>query len=134
MKFFMSMTPPTATAQERRVTMSKGRPVFYDPPKIKQAKADLTAHLSTHTPESPIEGPLALTTIWYFPAGKNHKDGEWRVSRPDTDNLQKLLKDTMTRAGFWRDDAQVCQEHVEKHWSDDPTGIFIQIEELDSQT
>ena len=33
------------------------------------------------------------------------------------DPLQKLFKDEMTRAGFWRDDAQVAVEHVEKYWA-----------------
>ena len=33
-------------------------------------------------------------------------DGEYRTTKPDTDNLQKLLKDCMTATGFWTDDAQ----------------------------
>ncbi len=49
----------------------------------------------------------------------------------DTDNLQKMLKDCMTEVGFWNDDAQVVVEHVEKLWSDEPTGIAIEIEVLD---
>lgn len=32
--------------------------------------------------------------------------------------------------GFWADDAQVVKEHVEKIWSDEPTGISIEIIEL----
>ena len=31
------------------------------------------------------------------------------VTKPDTDNLQKLLKDCMTKCGFWKDDAQVVR-------------------------
>ena len=127
--FLMEMEPPSTTEQERRVRIIRGRPIFYDPPKIKKAKADLTNHLITHIPDNPMEGPLTLTTIWYFPKGNSHRDGEWRTSRPDTDNLQKLLKDCMTKIGFWRDDSQVCREWIEKHWSDSP-GIFIKIEKL----
>ena len=37
----------------------------------------------------------------------------------------------MTEVGFWNDDAQVVVEHVEKLWSDEPTGIAIEIEVLD---
>lgn len=131
MKFFMMMNPPTATAQEHKVKMVNGRPVFFDPPKVREAKTNLTNHLKEYRPRKALEGPLSLRTVWYFPKGKSHEDGEWRVSRPDTDNLQKLLKDTMTQVGFWKDDSQVCQEQVEKKWSDDPTGIFIQIEKLE---
>ena len=50
-------------------------------------------------------------------------------AKPDTDNLEKALKDEMTRLHFWADDAQVCSEIVEKFWSD-PCGVFVRVEEL----
>ena len=131
--FFMQMKPPTATAQEHSVRVIKGKPVFFDPPAVKDAKELLTAHLSRHKPAEPIHGAVSLTVIWLFPKGMTHENGEWRISKPDTDNLQKLLKDCMTKVGFWKDDAQVAREQVEKRWSDDPTGIYIEITELEGQ-
>jgi Holliday junction resolvase RusA-like endonuclease len=53
------------------------------------------------------------------------------VTKPDTDNLEKLLKDCMTEVGFWNDDAQVVKEIAEKVWTDEPTGISIEINNLD---
>lgn len=47
--------------------------------------------------------------------------------KPDTDNLEKALKDEMTRLHFWHDDAQVCSEIVEKFWSA-PCGVFVRVE------
>ena len=88
-------------------------------------------HLIKNRPKEPIEGAVQLTVMWLFPKGKSHKNGEWRTTRPDTDNLQKLLKDCMTKVGFWKDDAQVVSERVEKRWSDEPSGIYIEIEELE---
>lgn len=131
MDFFMEMRPPTATAQEHSVKVIKGRPVFFDPPNVRDAKALLMGHLAKHKPEKPMEGALELTAMWLFPKGKNHKNGKWRKTKPDTDNLQKLLKDCMTEVGFWKDDAQVVSEKVQKRWSDDPTGIYIEIRELE---
>lgn len=130
MNFFMDMIPPTATAQEHSVRVIKGKPIFFDPPKVKEAKNRLMMHLGYHRPETPLEGPISLTTIWMFPKGKSHKNGEWRITKPDTDNLQKMLKDCMTKVGYWNDDAQVCHERVEKHWADEPYGIYIEIEQL----
>lgn len=52
------------------------------------------------------------------------------LSKPDTDNLQKLLKDCMTAVGFWKDDALVASELCEKFWAQIP-GIFIKIEVLE---
>lgn len=97
------------------------------PAPVKKAKQLLTAHLAQHRPGEPLIGAVELRTIWLFPKGKSHKNGEWRVTKPDTDNLQKLLKDCMTKCGFWKDDAQVVREVVEKRWSDEPTGIYIEI-------
>ena len=131
MDFFIAMKPPTATAQEKQVRIVNGKPIFYDPAPVKDAKKLLIGHLILHKPDKPIEGAVSLTTLWLFPKGKSHKNGDWRVTKPDTDNLQKLLKDCMTKCGFWKDDAQVVRETVEKRWSDEPTGIYIEITELE---
>ena len=128
-QFFMAMIPPTVTAQEHQVTVRKGRPVFYDTPEIKDARNKLMTHLEQHKPSEPYAVGVRLIVKWLFPKGR-HKDGEYRITKPDTDNLQKLLKDCMTQTGFWKDDALVASEIVEKFWSDIP-GIYIHIEELE---
>lgn len=123
--FFMAMVPPTATAQQHKI--ANGR--FYDPPDVKTAKSKLTAHLSKHIPSSPYSGPVRLTVWWCFPVKGKHKNGEYKTSRPDTDNLNKILKDCMTKCHYWKDDALVAIEVIEKYWADIP-GIYIKIEEL----
>lgn len=130
MKFFMIMNPPTATAQEKQVKVIHGKPIFYEPDSVKKAKMIIMDGLMEHVPDHPISGPVKLTALWCFPKGKSHKDKEWRTTKPDTDNLQKLLKDCMTRMHYWRDDAQVVHEEVGKVWADFPTGILIKIEEI----
>ena len=134
MDFFLQIQPPTATAQEKQVRVVHGKPLFYDPAPVKEAKKLLTAYLLPHRPESPLEGAVALSTVWLFPKGRSHRHGEWRITKPDTDNLQKLLKDCMTRCGFWRDDAQVVRETVEKRWSAEQSGIYIEITPLEETT
>lgn len=131
MDFFISVNPPTSTAQMKQVRVVNGKPLFYDPPAVKEARKLLTGHLLLHRPDVPISGAVSLTVIWLFPKGKSHKHGEWRTTKPDTDNLQKLLKDCMTKCGYWKDDAQVVRETVEKRWSDDPAGIYIEVQELE---
>ena len=134
MDFFLQIDPPTATAQEKQVRVVHGKPLFFDPAPVKEAKKLLIAHLLPHRPQKPLDGAVALSTVWLFPKGRSHRNGEWRVTKPDTDNLQKLLKDCMTRCGFWRDDAQVVRESVEKRWSDAPAGIYIEITPLEEAT
>jgi Holliday junction resolvase RusA-like endonuclease len=130
-EFFMHMIPPTSTHQLKQVRVINGKPVFYEPESVKNARAKLTAHLSKNKPVAPLKGPLSLFVKWCFPA-KSHKPGTWRDTRPDTDNLQKLLKDCMTICGFWTDDSQVAQEIIEKFWWDTP-GIYICIRQLEDK-
>jgi Holliday junction resolvase RusA-like endonuclease len=126
------MKPPTTTHQEKDVRVVNGKPIFYEPAELQAARMKLEAHLTARRPASPFPGPLRLMVKWCFPAG-SHRDGEYRTTRPDTDNLQKLLKDVMTGLGFWKDDAQVASEIIEKFWARIP-GIYIVIEMLEDKT
>ena len=103
--------------------------VFYDPPELKAAKEKLIGNLYKHRIMGPYRTGVRLFTKWCFPKGRNHENGEYRITKPDTDNLQKMLKDCMTLVGFWQDDALVASEITEKFWADVP-GIYIRIEEL----
>lgn len=128
-EFFMAMNPPTVTHQEKQVHVVNGKPVFYEPAELKEARSKLCAHLGQHAPEQKYTEPVELVTKWCFPRGK-HSDGSYKASKPDTDNLQKLLKDCMTATRFWQDDALVCREVTEKFWAELP-GIYIRISELE---
>ena len=123
------MDPPTCTYQEKKAAVINGKPVFYDPPEVNAARLKLTGHLAAHRPKGMYLCGVRLTVKWCFPKGR-HRNGEYRITKPDTDNLQKLLKDCMTAACFWKDDALVASEIVEKFWADIP-GIYVRIEELE---
>ena len=131
-QFFMPMIPPTVTAQEKDIGRNRktGKAYLHDTPEIREAKKKLTAYLWQHRPEKPYTCGVRLIVKWCFPRGQ-HKDGEYKTTKPDNDNLQKLLKDCMTRCGFWKDDALVASEIVEKFWAE-ISGIWIYIEELEA--
>ena len=124
-EFFMPMIPPTTTAQMHRIDR-RGR--IYDSSELADARQKLTAYLSKHVPEQPYTCGVRLTVKWLFPKGR-HKSGEYKTTRPDTDNLQKLLKDCMTKCRYWKDDALVASEITEKFWAE-TSGIYVRIEEL----
>lgn len=131
MKIFLLMNPPTVTAQESKIAVVRNKPVVYKTEKIKKAKKEIIKHLRPFVPDVPHEGPIELKVVWLFPRGKSHKANEWRITKPDTDNLEKLLKDCMTELGFWNDDAQVVRETAEKVWSEQSqSGIAIEINRL----
>lgn len=126
-EFFVAMVPPTTTHQEKQVNWKTK--TFYEPAELKAARAKLTAHLGQHVPEQKYTTAVRLVTKWCFPITGKHQDGEYKITKPDTDNLQKLLKDVCTDLGYWTDDALVASEIIEKFWAKVP-GIYIKIEEL----
>ena len=128
-EFFLHIIPPEKTHQQKKVTVVNGKPIFYEPPELKAVRQKLQAHLSKHVPEKKYTGAIRLITKWCFEVKGNHVNGEYKTSKPDTDNMVKLLKDVMTDLGYWTDDALVASEIIEKFWADIP-GIFISIEVL----
>lgn len=89
-------------------------------------------------PRNLLEGPVYLTVVFEFPYRKAepkknregfkflHKD-----TKPDTDNMVKLVKDAIGEAGFWKDDAQVAHELVAKRWGPEP-GVHILLGPLEN--
>ena len=73
-EFFMPMIPPTITHQEKKIHVVNGKPVTYEPPELREARAKLMSRLVGHRPEQPYDTGLRLTVKWLFPRGK-HKDG-----------------------------------------------------------
>lgn len=135
LQFFLAMQPPTVTHHSKQLHayIKDGRPkaALHDSEELRDARAKLHAYLAKHRPQRPMEGPVRLVVKWLFEKG-SHGDGEYKTSKPDTDNLQKALKDCMTQLGFWHDDAQVASEVVEKFWAARP-GIFVQVEEIGNE-
>ena len=132
MKFKLKMIPPTATAQQKGERVVGGYIHHYKKKNVMAAEAILRDALLPYVPEAPItDQPIRLGTRWIFPypkSAKKHKPGwgRWKITRPDTDNLNKMLKDVMTDMGFWKDDALICSETVQKLYGDEP-GIVIVI-------
>lgn len=134
-QFFLPMIPPSIThqAKDLHAYMKDGKPraVLHNSEELNAARVKLRAHLAPHKPSAPETGAVRLTVKWLFPCGENHKDGEYKITKPDTDNLQKMLKDILQELKFYKDDAQVCSEIVEKFWAATP-GIWIRLEEIKS--
>ena len=136
MKFKLKMIPPTATAQQKGECIRAGYIHHYKKKNVAQAEAILRDALLPYVPETPIaDKPICLEVYWLFPfpkSARKHEPGvpRCKITRPDTDNLNKLLKDVMTDMGFWKDDALICIERIAKYYTDEP-GIQISIRQMD---
>lgn len=132
LQFFMPMIPPTTTFQDKELAVVKGKTLLHDSPQLHAVKAKLRGHLFKYVPPEPITGPVRIVVKWCYPVTGKHYDGQWKTTKPDTDNLQKALLDCMTKLGFWKDDAQVASVIAEKFWSNVP-GIFVYITKLEEE-
>lgn len=78
-----------------------------------------------------LDGPLSLTieASYVVPASwskKKRAAAVWKASKPDADNISKLVKDALNNV-VWIDDAQVACLHVEKRYGERP-GMVVRVE------
>lgn len=128
--FFMMMQPPTTTFQAKKINWKNK--AIYESEEAKEARSKLESYLARHAPEKPLTGPLALTAVWLYKTDDDKRVGSPKETKPDLDNMNKLLADSMTKLGFWKDDAQLSRICLEKYWNDLP-GIYIKIEEIEDE-
>ena len=119
---------PTVTHQQKKIAVGRnGKPMTYEPERLKEARAMFMARFGQYRPKEPLPGPLRLVVKWLFPQVKGSWNGQPKTTKPDTDNLNKLPKDCMTALGFWGDDAQVADERIVKVWGE-PVGVYVLVE------
>ena len=137
--FFLRMEPdiPHLTHQNGiKPTIRKNRATMYKTQELKNLEAKFLAYIRPYAPPQPWSGPVLLETDWLFLAPKklNLLDGEleWKITRPDSDNLVKTFKDCIAQAGFVKDDAQICLERSGKYFSPEKVshGIKVSISQL----
>lgn len=97
----------------------------YDP--SEGNKADFLSIVMASAPAVPFDCPIRLDCTFYFPRPKSHyrtganahllKDNapEWKISKPDRDNLDKFVLDAL-HGVYWRDDSIVCAGEIQKKY------------------
>ena len=116
--FTIPGNPASVTAQQKGQNRRTGK--YYKPPELRDAEQKYLSYAALYRPTVPLEGAIQLTVSFVWDARGKHANGEPKITKPDTDNAVKALKDALTKAGFWKDDAQVACELVYKTWSSVP--------------
>ena len=130
MKFYVRMDEvPKTTAQQKK--FSTKTKTFYKTSKIKQSEYLLARALSGKQPRKTYDTPIELSVTWLFPHTKKSKDGERKATRPDLDNLQKLLQDIMCKLGYYKDDSLITDLTLKKRWHRH-SGLIIEINEVET--
>lgn len=126
---------------------AKGRPRFtvrhgfaraYTPAATEHAEHDVAVLAAQHAPSMPHAGPVVidLEFVLPVPASWSRKKqaaalaGDLRpISKPDRDNLEKLVLDALTRSGrWWRDDSQIVDGRSRKVYGAAPcTRVVVEL-------
>lgn len=119
---------PKGTSQMKRCNHRTG--VFFEGKELSEARRQYEEQLLHILPDEKFVGPVKVCFIFEYYTKDKKKKGNPKTSRPDCDNMVKLLLDCMTRLGFWEDDRQISYLKVIKRWSStEKAKLWIFIEE-----
>ena len=128
----IEITIPGSYSQKRHRTNGFRR---YDP--SAKDKKVIRQHLLPIKPPEPLEGKFELTIISYIqtPTSWSEKkrkeyENEFRAKTPDTDNIDKIIFDSMNDY-ILKDDKQIVRSITEKRYSKTPA-TYIKLRPLSS--
>jgi len=140
--------PGIPKGQPRVRAFVRGRHAgVYDPGTADDFKASI--HLAARSAMRPhaarpiFTGPVRVDCEFVFPRPKSHFTSKgqikadapvWHTQKPDRDNLDKAVLDTLTKIEMWRDDSQACSGQLLKRWTalGEPSGVQITVTSIAS--
>lgn len=124
---------PNGQYQQKRASFRGGKPRFYEAGNLKQARADYMAFFKAQAEKCiwdlPLEGPVWIDMQFNYLSRSKKQTGE-KTTRPDCDNLAKLVLDCLQRSGWIKDDAQVTHLCITKKYSPASRYLKLRIEPL----
>lgn len=145
MLIYISLTdnPPTVTSQEKGETIKykwifrNGKRVsvpyihHFEKPEVAKARSFYTSRILNEMKKNKLkpprfEGPCKGKIIFGFKAKRKKNINKLKDTKPDCDNMNKLLQDVLADIGFFQvGDQQIGDLRVIKVWSEEP---FIEID------
>ena len=126
--------PTKSTHQSAlRVMRRRGGGFFvgkYEKSEIKQWTAMFAEQIRPYKPKEPWDCPTHAEIYFFFPHPKSTSDKKktaclWKTTRPDLDNSEKTILDTLTKEGFLKDDSIICSKKSEKYLSAEPKVLVV---------
>jgi crossover junction endodeoxyribonuclease RusA len=75
----------------------------------------------------PLNRPLMVTMLVFFPKPPGTGFRDYPAGPPDTDKLQRAVGDALTQSGVIKDDARIVQWIAGKRWAPDPDRPFTAV-------
>ena len=119
---------PGSTPQQRKIGGGASHPTQG----LRYARAAWRALVEPFAPAKPVPKRTAVRLLvrLHYHTDDHGLQGEYKTTRPDADNLLKIIKDAMTKAGFWEDDAQT-QDTCLRYWTNYEERVVIEAEEAE---
>ena len=117
-KIIISGEPPTTT-QKNTIKFNRKTGHTYHTKAFNEVRTTLNKILAETAPESPYDGTLALYITAYFTPPNNHKEKQWKNTKPDGDNFIAVIADQLEKTGYVVNDSRFALEHIEKHYDGD---------------
>lgn len=119
---------PVPKARPRFSRARTGRAFAYTPKSTQEAEARIRAAWIKEYGTQPLDGALRMTVMFSMPIPKSRRDikpGDMHTSRPDLDNLLKLVQDALNGIAY-KDDSQLWSVTAHKSYDKEPeTWVYI---------
>lgn len=119
---------PVPKARARVVQRPNGSSYAYTPKKTQEWEEAVAWQARIHVPCPPIDGPIRLSLIFYFPRPRSVRNRSYPDRRPDLDNIIKSAIDALNGIAFV-DDGRIVELSAKKQYGD-PPGVEIEIEPI----
>jgi Holliday junction resolvase RusA-like endonuclease len=129
----VNIIPTKATHQSSlRIMKSKSGRMFvgkFAKSAIKSWITEFNLKIKRFRPDVPWDGPTEVNIQFKFPWNKSTprkylNREEWKTTRPDLDNMEKVILDSLTSEGFLVDDSIICLKTTSKKCSNTPCIII----------
>lgn len=124
---------PSGTSQERKYAFNpKTRRIMsYPSSACKAAKATYRRAFKPYKPNELFKAPICLEVMLFYPTKDKKKQGTLKTTRPDGDNLLKVIKDVLNELDFFEDDAHIAKESIVRRWvAPEDAGVKVVLWEI----
>lgn len=125
---------PSGTAQEKGTSVQRGRVHHYTKPAVARQRAIYKAAVVSEMAKKGkltrlhLQGPVRLEVSFHFQTKTKKLASEPKITKPDCDNMVKLLQDVLDELGFFEvGDQQVTTLIVKKFWTLDKPFIDLEV-------
>lgn len=121
---------PKGTAQMKGTAYQGGRIHHYEKKEVRQLRElyhhKIFKYFHTTKQDIPhLDGAVRFSAIFNYSVKDKKKWGLPKTSRPDSDNIVKLLLDVCSDLNMWDDDAQVACLEVRKFYAEKPSICIV---------